>query len=143
MKSCICFLKCSYKICFPVFSYILARKIYGRIREQWTSLIYDTTSFSISDRKKTKQKPEYCSHGLRMQSRSIILCGCNLPVREYVSLTMLRIQAQIWCQLVPKNWSAQPRYTLLVQLENLVATIHGKLRSGRAGPFVKVEGCCD
>jgi hypothetical protein len=30
-----------------------------------------------------------------------------------------------------------------VQLEYLVATLHGKLRSGRAGPFVKVEGCCD
>jgi hypothetical protein len=33
-------------------------------------------------------------------------------------------------------------YTEL-QLEYLVATVHGKLRSGRAGPFVKVEGCCD
>jgi hypothetical protein len=30
-----------------------------------------------------------------------------------------------------------------LQLEYLVATVQGKLRSGRAGPFVKVEGCCD
>jgi hypothetical protein len=30
-----------------------------------------------------------------------------------------------------------------VQLEYLVATVKGKLRSARAGPFVKVEGCCD
>jgi hypothetical protein len=35
-------------------------------------------------------------------------------------------------------------YVILhVHLEYLVATVHGKLRSGRAGPFVKVEGCCD
>jgi hypothetical protein len=33
--------------------------------------------------------------------------------------------------------------SLCLQLEYLVATVHGKLRSGRAGPFVKVEGCCD
>jgi hypothetical protein len=31
----------------------------------------------------------------------------------------------------------------VVQLEYLVATVQGQLRSGRAGPFVKVEGCCD
>jgi hypothetical protein len=31
----------------------------------------------------------------------------------------------------------------IVQLEYLVATVQRKLRSGRAGPFVKVEGCCD
>jgi hypothetical protein len=31
----------------------------------------------------------------------------------------------------------------MVQLEYLVATVQGKLRSGRACPFVKVEGCCD
>jgi hypothetical protein len=31
----------------------------------------------------------------------------------------------------------------IVLVEYLVATVHGKLRSGRAGPFVKVEGCCD
>jgi hypothetical protein len=30
-----------------------------------------------------------------------------------------------------------------IQLEYLVATVQGKLRSGRAGPFVKVEWCCD
>jgi hypothetical protein len=30
-----------------------------------------------------------------------------------------------------------------VHLEYLVATVQGKLRSGRAGPFVKVEGCCE
>jgi hypothetical protein len=30
-----------------------------------------------------------------------------------------------------------------IQLEYLVATVHGKLRSGRAGPFVKVERCYD
>jgi hypothetical protein len=30
-----------------------------------------------------------------------------------------------------------------VQLEYLVATVQGQLGSGRAGPFVKVEGCCD
>jgi hypothetical protein len=30
-----------------------------------------------------------------------------------------------------------------VQLEYLVATVQGQLRSGLAGPFVKVEGCCD
>jgi hypothetical protein len=30
-----------------------------------------------------------------------------------------------------------------VQLEYLVATVHGKLHSGREGLFVKVEGCCD
>jgi hypothetical protein len=35
------------------------------------------------------------------------------------------------------------RIPVLVQLEYLVATVHGKLRSGRAGPFVKVEVCCD
>jgi hypothetical protein len=32
---------------------------------------------------------------------------------------------------------------MMLQLEYLVATVQGKLRSGRAGPFVKVEGCCD
>jgi hypothetical protein len=36
-----------------------------------------------------------------------------------------------------------PAATDVVQLEYLVATVQGKLRSGRAGPFVKVEGCCD
>jgi hypothetical protein len=30
-----------------------------------------------------------------------------------------------------------------IQIEYLVATVQGQLRSGRAGPFVKVEGCCD
>jgi hypothetical protein len=34
------------------------------------------------------------------------------------------------------------RFQLLV-LEYLVATVHGKLRSGRADPFVKVEGSFD
>jgi hypothetical protein len=51
------------------------------------------------------------------------------------------------------NGAAQPEETALpfpqfallhsVQLEYLVATVQGQLRSGRAGPFVKVEGCCD
>jgi hypothetical protein len=40
-------------------------------------------------------------------------------------------------------WESQKERDVDVQLEYLVATVQVKLRSGRAGPFVKVEGRCD
>jgi hypothetical protein len=43
----------------------------------------------------------------------------------------------------PRKQDSRKGLKVFLQLEYLVATVHGKLRSGRAGPFVKVEGCCD
>jgi hypothetical protein len=49
--------------------------------------------------------------------------------------------SQVTC--VPAETGTDHLSNSSLQLEYLVATVHGKLRSGRAGPFVKVEGCCD
>jgi hypothetical protein len=49
---------------------------------------------------------------------------------------------EFWDRLIPRHIRFILR-TQEVQLEYLVATVQGQLRSGRAGPFVKVEGCCD